>query len=69
LSVCAVHGIRVAKLEVEYIGRKAYGATLQVVEVGWYSTWPKPLAGPAVHRPGPVRGEVVQGHLESGGRV
>ena len=38
-------------LEVEYIGWKLYGATLQVAEFGWYSTWPKVLAALAVMDP------------------
>src|SRR5882757_6405339 len=38
-------------LAVEYSGWNAYGFTLQVLDVGWYRTWPNPLAFDAVIEP------------------
>src|SRR5215467_4134405 len=42
---------RVCSEEVEYIGWKSYGWLTQLVPVGSYWTWPKPLAALAVMDP------------------
>src|SRR5215469_15537098 len=42
---------RVCSEEVEYIGWKSYGWLTQLVPVGAYCTWPKPLAALAVMDP------------------
>src|SRR6516164_3823631 len=42
---------RVCSEEVEYIGWKSYGMLTQLVPVGSYCTWPKPLAALAVMDP------------------
>ena len=42
---------RVCSEEVEYIGWKSYGWLTQLVPVGSYLTWPKPLAALAVMDP------------------
>src|SRR5215469_7544813 len=43
--------VRVCSEEVEYIGWKLYGMLTQLVPVGSYWTWPKPLAALAVMDP------------------
>src|SRR5581483_11817223 len=42
---------RVCSDDVEYIGWKSYGMFTQLVPVGSYRTWPKPLAALAVMDP------------------
>src|SRR5579859_584293 len=42
---------RVCSEEVEYIGWKSYGRSVQLVPVGSYWTWPNPLAALAVMDP------------------
>src|SRR5215471_19611652 len=51
LVVCAAQMVRVCSDEVEYIGWKSYGISLQLVPVGANWTWPNPLAALAVMDP------------------